>query len=300
MNRKKLFVLLFSLISFAAVANAEIWELTQPGTADIHEGISVSRSRLGLYVPKSFGGRKANEDKDIYSLELGNRVRYTHSYGKVKLTGLASKMNFDYDSDVIDVQIFRSKDMRSSSSSCLDCHSEESFKTMAIIGFGQTKADDYYYNGNHFVKSESKYFKAAVDHWMRENLMLKGEIRIGKAEQGSISGDARSFSIGLGGIINHRLTWSGDYIFTKVDSFEGRNILVGKLAYTLFAGLKLKFEAGAFLDGYAQFGSDMTEMGLVTMEPVKKYRNSLPSLFEKLKNDRFGYYNACIEYEFRF
>ena len=72
------------------------------------------------------------------------------------------------------------------------------------------------------------------------------------------------------------------------------------MAYTLCGGLKLNFEAGSFLNGYAQFGSNMTEMGLVTMEPVKRYRDSLPSLFEKLKDDKFGYYNASIEYEILF
>ena len=61
-----------------------------------------------------------------------------------------------------------------------------------------------------------------------------------------------------------------------------------------------KFEAGAFLDGYAQFGSNMTEMGMATAEPVKKYANWLPRLFEKLKNDAFGYYNVGVEYEYRF
>ena len=300
MNKKNILSIMLCLLSFASVTGAEVWETNKPGTADIKEGFSVSRSRLGLYVPKSFGGRKANEDRNTFTLELKNRVRFTHYNGDVELTGLANKMQFDYKTDIIDVQVFRSKTLCLSSSYCLDCQKDECARTMVIVGYGQTKADDYTYAGNHFVKSESKYFKTAVDHWMKENLMLRGEFRFGKSEQGTISENAMSMSVGLGGYINHRLTWSGDYVYSKVDTFKARNLIVGRLAYTLCGGLKLNFEAGSFLNGYAQFGSNMTEMGLVTMEPVKRYRDSLPSLFEKLKDDKFGYYNASIEYEILF
>ena len=190
--------------------------------------------------------------------------------------------------------------MKPGASACMDCHGSTISKTMATIGFGQTNIDKYRYIGNEINKSESKFFKANIDHWMKRNLMLKSEVRIGKIEQGSYSLDARSFSIGIGGTAFHRLTWSGDWVLSKVDTFKAKNSLIGRITYKIIGGLKFKFEAGAFLDGYAQFGSTMTEMGMATAEPVNQYANWLPKLYEKLKKDAFGYYNACIEYEYRF
>ena len=130
--------------------------------------------------------------------------------------------------------------------------------------------------------------------------MVKGELRVGKIEQGDYSLDAKSLSLGIGGTAFHRLTWSGDWILSKVEGFKARNSLIGKVTYKIIGGLKFKFEAGAFLDGYTQFGTTLSEMGMATAEPVKRYANWLPSFFQKLKNDAFGYYNACVEYEYRF
>ncbi len=290
----------FLMITIASSNAEELWELTQPGSANIGQSFFVNREHLGLYIPKSFEGRKATEDRTNYGLELKRIFKYTHSDSEVKLSGMANKMNFDYKSDVIDVQIFRSKNMKPGASACMDCHGSSIPKTMATIGFGQTKIDRFSYAGNNINKSESKYVKAAVNHWVQRNLMLKSEMRVGKIEQGLYSLDAKSFSIGIGGTAFHRLTWSGDWILSKVDQFKARNTLVGKVTYKIIGGLKFKFEAGAFLDGYAQFGSNMTEMGMATVEPVKQYANWLPRFFEKLKNDAFGYYNACVEYEYRF
>ena len=112
--------------------------------------------------------------------------------------------------------------------------------------------------------------------------------------------DAKSISLGIGGTALHRLTWSGDWIISKVDNFKARNTLIGKVAYKIIGGLKFKFEVGAFLDGYTQFGTTMSEIGMATAEPVNRYANWLPSFFKKLKNDAFGYYSACVEYEYKF
>lgn len=301
MKNNAIIALIIGVLAFTSVAySEEKWEPSQPGTANIGHSISVSRSYLGMYVPSSFEGRKAKENRNTFTLELKNKVRIMHSNAEVRLKGLANNMDFDYKSDIIDVQVFRSDNLRPRASACMDCHGEDMPRTMVTIGYGQTRTDDYSYAGNDFVKADSKFFKAAVDHWMKNKLLLRSELRLGKVEQGSISKNATSLSIGLGGTIDHRITWSGDYIFSKVNSFKARNILVGRIAFRIIKGLKFKFEAGAFLDGYAQFGGNMTEMGLATIEPVKKYRNTLPSLFEKLKDDRFGYYNASLEYEYRF
>lgn len=299
--KKNIFIIILALLSISSILNAEeIWELTQPGSANIGQSVFINQERIGLYIPKSFEGRKAEENRTNFGFEINRLFRFTHSDSDVNIKGMANKMSFDYKTDIIDFQIFRSHNMKPGASACMDCHGGSIPKTMATIGFGKTKIDSYEYIGNPISKSESKYFKANVDHWMDRNLMFKSEIRLGKIEQGTYSLDAKSLMLGIGGTAFHRATWSGEWVCSKVDGFKLRNSLIGKITYKIIGGLKFKFEAGAFLDGYAQFGSNMTEMGMATAEPVKRYENWLPKLFEKLKNDAFGYYNASIEYEYRF
>ena len=301
MNKKIIYVILAFLLVFITNSNAEeLWELTQPGNANIGRSVFINQERLGLYIPKSFEGRKVNEDRTNFGLEIKNTFRFKHSDSEVNLKGMVNKMNFKYKTDIIDVQIFRSKNMKPGASACMDCHGSSIPRTLATIGYGQTKIDNYTYSGNDINKSESKFFRANVDHWVERNLMLKGEVRMGKVEQGAYSLDAKSISLGIGGTAFHRLTWSGDWILSKVDSFKARNTLIGKVTYKIIGGLKFKFEAGAFLDGYTQFGTSLSELGMATAEPVSRYADWLPSFFKKLRNDAFGYYNACIEYEHRF
>ncbi len=299
---KKLIVFaLFSVLLFVSDLKAEeLWELTQPGKANIGQSIFINKEKIGLYIPKSFEGKKAEEDKFNLGFEFRKLVRFNHSGSEVRLSGMANKMKFDYKSDVIDVQIFRSKEMKPGASACMDCHGSAIPRTMATVGFGQTKIDSFRYNGNNINKSDSRYFKANLDHWVKRNLMFKSEIRLGKIEQGTCSLDARSLSLGIGGTAFHKLTWSGDWIYSKVDQFKARNTIVGKMTYKLIGGLKFKFEAGAFLNGYTQFGSTMSEMGMATVEPVRMYANWLPRFFDKLKDDAFGFYNIGVEYEYRF
>jgi hypothetical protein len=301
MNKNIIYILLAFILVFTTNSKAEeLWELTQPGNANIGQSVFINQERLGLYVPKSFEGRKVNEDKTNFGFEIKNTFRFKHSDSEVNLKGMVNKMKFKYKTDIIDVQIFRSDKMKPGASACMDCHGSSIPQTLATIGYGQTKIDDYRYVGNDVNKSESRFFRANVDHWAKRNLMVKGELRVGKIEQGDYSLDAKSLSLGIGGTAFHRLTWSGDWILSKVEGFKARNSLIGKVTYKIIGGLKFKFEAGAFLDGYTQFGTTLSEMGMATAEPVKRYANWLPSFFQKLKNDAFGYYNACVEYEYRF
>ncbi|MBR4570621.1 MAG: hypothetical protein IKO19_08190 [Candidatus Riflebacteria bacterium] len=301
MNKKITYILLVFMLVFSTNSYAEeLWELTQPGNANIGQSVFVNQERLGLYIPKSFEGRRVNEDRTNFGFEIKNTFRFKHSDSEVNLKGMVNKMNFEYKTDIIDVQIFRSKNMKPGASACMDCHGSSIPRTLATIGYGQTKIDAYRYVGNDINKSESRFFRANVDHWVQRNLMLKGEVRLGKVEQGALSLDAKSISLGIGGTAFHRLTWSGDWILSKVDNFKARNSLIGKVTYKIIGGLKFKFEAGAFLDGYTQFGTTLSEMGMATAEPVNRYADWLPNFFKRLKNDAFGYYNACVEYEHRF
>ena len=309
-NVSSILLVLAGLLSLAYVVKAEEdWKLIQPGNANIPKsGVIASAEKLGLFVPKSFEGRKADENRMNVGFEFKNLIRYVHSDSKVELRGRASHMDFKYKRDAIDIQVFRSKKGIPNTSSCMDCHGESLPQTTAIIGYEKTKYDNEpYYEGSykHNINgADSSYFTFEVNHWLQRNLMLKLGGRWGEIKQGNYKWNAHSVALGLGGNIKHRLTWSGDLIIGKAEDFPTRKSLVGKLAYRILGGLKLRLEAGYNIDGYTMVGSDMSDMGVALAESVRKYDKAidtwLPPLFKKLRDDKFGYYNACLEYEYLF
>ena len=144
MNRNIIYILLAFILVFSTNSYAEeLWELTQPGNANIGQNVFVNQERLGLYIPKSFEGRRVNEDRTNFGLEIKNTFRFKHSDSEVNLKGMVNKMNFEYKTDIIDVQIFRSKNMKPGASACMDCHGSSIPRTLATIGYGQTKIDAY-------------------------------------------------------------------------------------------------------------------------------------------------------------
>jgi len=293
------------MLTFAGAANAaELWETGSPAQADIGQGVAIGHDRLQLHVPKSFEGRTANEWRNVFTAELRNLVRYAHSDSRVELRGSVTKFDFDYTRDVIDVQVYRSKDLRPSVNSCMDCHGNEFVRTSAIIGYtNQELAPDPYRRGLATIyldSASSNSFHGEVNHWVSPHMMVKAAASIGTIEQGRYKLDAKSATIGLAGTAWHRMTWSGELNFSKADTYTMRKSFIGKLGYRPLKGLKLCVGGGAFLDGYTQYGTEMSEMGLVSMGLQKDSPGLLPNLFNTLKDDQFGYWQFSAEYEYKF
>ncbi len=301
------FALLMAVCSFAFAGNAnaeEQWEMGQPGTANIGKNIDVNVETLGLFVPKSFEGRKAKETRFNYGFEFNRLIRYVHSTSEVEVTGRNSEMPFDYKRDAIDVQIFRSKEKQPNISACMDCHGDSLPRTTAVVGYSKTSYENEpYRSGNtyyHINDAETDYFRAEINHWLDTRFMLKFEFKIGNVKQGKYDFGAHAVTLGIGGSLQHRLTWSADWTLSKVQNFKNKNTLVLRGNYRLYEGLKLKAELGAFLNGYTTFGTNMSEMGSSIAETVRDNEDWLPSIFEKLKDKTFGYWNVCLEYEYKF
>lgn len=292
------------MMVFAIAQADEVWELSPPGGADIRQSAFARQEHLELHVPKSFEGRTAIERRTTLGFEYNKLVRYAHTESDVELRGLATVFDFEYSQDILDVQVFRSKQMQPGVNSCMDCHGGEIRRTTAVIGIEkQDLKPKPYYRG--FTKitidpAESLSWRGEVNHWLSPNIMLKGAAKIGTLEQGRHNLDARSVTFGLGGNAIHRLTWAGDFIFSKVESYASRKTFAGKLNYRLFRGLKLMVGGTAFFDGYTQYGTEMSEMGLMTNSMAKDDPALLPTLFNKLKDDQFGCWQFGAEYEYKF
>ena len=211
-------------------------------------------------------------------------------------------MNMEFKKDILDFQIFKSKQSQSGVSSCMDCHGAQMPRTMITAGIEKTKAEasPYVMNGAtiKLFDAESNAFRGELNHWMQDNLMLKLALKNGTIEQGKSKLDANSFTIGLGGYFSNKTTWSGELNISKVETYEQRKTLIGRLDYKLSKGLKVVVGGGAFLDGYTQFDTEFAEMGMLINAVVKDV-NKLPDLFNRLKNDKFGYWNIGLEYEIK-
>ena len=279
-------------------------ELSPPGGADIRQNAFARQENLELHVPKYFEGRTAIERRTTAGFEYHRLVRFAHTESDVELRGRSTVFDFEYSQDILDVQVFRSKAIQPGGSACMDCHGGSVKRTTAVIGLEKQELDPKpYYSGYTKISidpAESFSWRGEVNHWLSPNLMLKGELKTGTLEQGRHNLDARSISIGLGGNAMHRLTWSGDLNFSNVESHQQRRTFIGKVNYRIFRGLKLTVGGAAFLDGYTQYGTEMSEMGLMTNGLAKDDPALLPSLFTKLKDDQFGYWHFGAEYEYKF
>lgn len=308
MKKSIYFAVIFFVVVFAGTSlelpAQEDWTPSFSGGADIGQSVTIRREHLELEVPKSFEGRTANEWRTTQGVELQNALRFERTESKVQLRGRATTFDFDYTQDLLDIQIFRSRQRVPGSNSCMDCHGGSFARTTAIIGQEHQELLPRPYKRG-FINitldpATSESFHGEINHWLNHNIMLKGDYRWGYLKQGRHSLEAKAYTVGLAGRFKHRLTWSGDLIYSKVDSYKERKTFIGKLNYRLFKGLKLGLSGGAFLDGYTQFGTELSEMGLMTTTLAKDDPDLLPSLFTKLKDDKFGYWHYSIEYEYRF
>jgi hypothetical protein len=295
-------ILLLGILGQKASAE-EIWQLSFPGDAKIANGFNLKQEHFEIKVPSSLSGRSVKNFKTTFSADIRNIARYSHQDSDLELRGKANRMDMEYKKDILDVQIFKSKQTQSGSSSCMDCHGADAPRTLATIGYEKTtaKADPYNLN-NATIKlanAKSKALRGEINHWMNGNLMLRGKLRLGSFEQGISKLDAKAFSLGLGGYISHKVTWRGDYIVSKVETYERKKNLEGNIDYKLHKNFKLSAGGGVFLDGYTQFGTEFSEMGML-INGVVSDSTKLPSLFNKLKNDRFGYWNLGAEFQYHF
>jgi hypothetical protein len=255
-------------------------------------------------VPKSFEGRTAKEWRNTFTAEIKNIARITHQESDTELRGTATKFDFSDKTDAIDIQVFKSKDTKPGANSCMDCHGGEFARTSAIIGYESKELTPKpYIRGMATIflsKAESRSLRGEIKHWMTPHLMVKARLENGHVEQGQHRFSAKAFTVGLGGTAWHRLVWTTDLNFSKVESYSLRKTFTGKVNYHLFKGLKLGVEGGIFIDGYTQYSTDMAEMGMMSMSLNKDNPNLLPNLFNRLKDDKFGYWQFSAEYEYRF
>jgi len=303
-NKYTIYLALIFTLIICSIALAESWNMNCPATAEIRQKAFANSEYLHLYVPKSFEGRTAKEHREIIGAEFAGVGRFQRTNSRVELHGTVSRFDFNYSQDNLDLQIFKSSKYRPGSNSCMDCHGGRFPRTTAIIGQEhQELLPKPVKKGNLIFTIDPAYTEAfhfGMSHWLKHDLVARFDYKWGYIRQGRFNLKANATTLGLAGIIKHKIDWSGDFIFSKTETFDLKKSFIGKLSYRLGRGFKLGVSGGIFFDGHTRFGTEMSEMGIVSTTLQKDDPDLLPSLFEKLKNDMFGYLHYSVGYEYHF
>lgn len=296
------FILCFFAISFVQADSPPPWR--GPDSVDFGEHLYRGQEYLKLYVPASFEGRTAVERREVKGIEIFQGARFERTDSNVELRGLSTVFDFDYVKDKFDVQIHRSRARRPGYNACMDCHGGDAPRTTVIIGNEyQLLEPKPVVKGNVRFSIDEVQQKSAhcqVAHWINNRLMIRGDYRTGTLSGGGNTLACRAATLGVAGIHGHRLTWDGRLIVSKTETYRVKRVFEGSLAYRLGRRTRFTIGGGAFLDGYVHFGSSMGELGAMTFNLERDDPQLLPTLFTRLKNDRFGYYRAAVQYEYPF
>jgi hypothetical protein len=289
---------------FLLPLRAEKWESNGPAGSQLGQMIFRGEDRLELYVPQSFEGRTAKEKRRFFGIELFEGMRFERRESDVQLRGRSTIFDFEVKRDRFDYQIHTSRARRPGANACMDCHGGEFPRTTLIVGTEMAHLEPKpITKGNiTFTIDEASFdvARAQLNHWFTKRLMARGEVQRGVFRQDRLDLEVAAASLGLAGMVGHRLVWEGRAIVSKMATFTARRTITGELSYRFGKRLKLTVGGGAFLDGYTQFGTDMSDMGALTVNLARNDPQLMPTLFQRLKDERFGYLTTSLRYEYPF
>ncbi|OIP21331.1 hypothetical protein AUK22_11790 [bacterium CG2_30_54_10] len=294
----------FAFFLLGVSVSAEDFEPVGPEKSRLGQMGFRSEDKIQLVVPKTFEGRTVKEWRKNVGIELFEGIRFERQDSKVQLRGLSTIFDFDVRKDKLDFQIHTSRALRPGMNACMDCHQGRVPRTTFIIGQESARFEPKPVTKGNItftideVSMDTGRFE--LNHWLRKRLMVRAEGRSGIFRQADLQLKVAAASFGLAGMLGHRFQWEGRAILSKMATYSKRRTLTGRMSYRFGKRLKVGFSAGAFLDGYTQFGTEMSDMGAMTVKLAKEDPQLMPTLFTKLKNERFGYVQTSIEYEYPF
>lgn len=282
----------------------ENWFAIEPRTSTFRQRFFDGEERIELKVPSSFAGRTAKEKRRVRGVELFDAARFERREGKVQLRGQVSVFDFDYQRDTLEFQVFRSRQARPGANSCMECHGTSMPRTTVIVGNRSTELKPKPVRRDNITftidPAEVVSSHGTLNHWLNRRLMLQGRVELGRINQGRHHLNAKAVTLGLAGIAGHRLLYDSHITVSKADTYRRRRNFTANLTYRFGKRLRFLLGGGIFLDGYTHFGTEMSEMGVMTIGLEKDDPELMPSIFDRLKNDKFGYLTSSLIYEYPF
>lgn len=264
------------------------------------------QGRTSLIVPKSFEGRTGTIDFSETGVQIFDRVEFTREKGNTKLSGTVNRFAFTSEIDRLRAKVWESRKGFPKRTICSECHGKDMSQARTQVWLGEETrrlTPEIFHRGLASIEfpdadATKSYFE--LRHWITPHQAIHA---------GSSAGHLRSFNKNYGATSSWLgWTWANrknlnllsELRSSKTQEYPNKREFIGKLAWEGKKGFALDVQGGILLDGFGQYDVGFSDVGNLLISTEKANSEFLPTIYTKLKNDRFGYYTFQVRYEYAF
>jgi hypothetical protein len=296
------------ILATVLFAGAGLWAFDDEDMKDEQAVVKIRRieGRSQLAVPKSFEGRNGSEYIQGFSVEALNRIEYSVKDISAKFQGTASRFAYDTRVTLLKGLAWESRKMFPRRNACMDCHANgfDQARTQLWIGEEHRTHDPKLFrqgsNAIQFADADSDKGFMELRHSITPHQSLVGGVGLGHIRSFRYRRRASSKWVGW--------SWADRKIFnlyselkqSKVDGFDAKREFIGRLGIKMSRRFTFDIQGGILLDGFGQYDVGYSDMGTILTATMIGSEKDLPSIYQRLKNDAFGYYSFQARYEYAF
>ncbi|HOY68826.1 MAG TPA: hypothetical protein PLP29_18250 [Candidatus Ozemobacteraceae bacterium] len=259
-----------------------------------------------LIVPSSFQGRKGKYNLEGTSLSLFDRIEFRRDQVKTRLKGTVNRFDYDTDVDRLQGMIWRSRADIPGRNSCMDCHEtgDSAARTQLWIGRETRFIDPYpsLRDGAMLEIADADVSKTfwELRYWASHRQRIHGGLSQGRMRSFQTMQDAKSAWLGWSWYNHKNLIVNTEWRSSKPELYSMRHEFTGALSYKAGKRLQVGLKGGVLMNGVGAYDLGYSDMGAVTVSTDLYSPETLPSIFQKLRNEQFGYYSIEARYEYAF
>lgn len=291
--------------SATAVASSD----TPQGESD-YQGPVIRIKRFHEYskliVPDSFQGRRGKATLEGNSISLFDRIEFRRDEVRTRLKGIVNKFDFDTNIDTLQGMLWRSRADVPGHNSCMDCHAtgDSGARTQFWIG-KETRFIDPYpsLRGDatiEFADAGTTKSFWEIRHWASHRQRIHAGASNGRMRSFLTVQKAKSAWLGWSWFNHKDINICTEWRSSKPELYPARNEFSGSLAYKAGKRLQLGVKGGVLVNGVGQYDLGFSDLGAVSVSTDLYSPESLPSIYQNLRNDQFGYYSIEARYEYAF
>ncbi len=259
-----------------------------------------------MIVPESFQGRRGKATLEGNALSLFDRIEFRRDEIKTRLKGIVSKFDFDTDVDTLQGMLWRSRADMPGRNSCMDCHAQgdSSARTQLWIGKETRYIDPYpSVRGNatvEFADADTEKSFCELRHWTSHRQRVHAGASNGRMRSFQTVQKAKSAWLGWSWFNHKDLNIDAEWRSSKPELYQLRHEFTGSLRYKVGKRLQLGVKGGVLMNGVGHYDLGFSDLGAVSVSTELYSPETLPAIYNTLRNDRFGYYSIEARYEYAF
>ncbi len=295
---------LFSTTAVASNIGVESHE------GDEYDGPVIRIKRFHEYskmiVPDSFQGRRGKATLEGNAVSLFDRIEFRRDEIKTRLKGVVNKFDFDTEVDTLQGMLWRSRAEIPGRNSCMDCHSQgdSSARTQVWIGKEMRYIDPYpSLRGNamiEFADADTDKTFYELRHWTSYRQRIHAGASNGRMRSFQTVQKAKSAWLGWSWFNHKDLNIFTEWRSSKPELYDLRHEFTGSLRYKAGKRLQLGLKGGVLMNGVGHYDLGFSDLGAVSVSTDLYSPETLPSIYNTLRNEKFGYYTIEARYEYAF